>query len=240
LISSNNTLVSLTIIRYPKAFIPLAFLSMALLRLPFLFRKGLIFSKLLGCGKNGTFDIYPDWQQWGFLGVWETRQDFDDFQQHSFASKYWKIIGNEQWTLLCKPYESHGKWNGKEPFGKPIPDKNYQGKIAVLTRATIRFSKLKSFWKNVPAVASTMTNAEGFITSVGIGEAPFVRQATFSVWDSLEDVMKFAYRQREHAEVIKKTRTEDWYSEELFARFIPIESFGTIRGINPVILVNSR
>ncbi len=225
-------LVSLTIIRYPKYFVPLAFLSMAVLRLPLFLSKS-SFWKLVGCGKNGTFDITPDWQQWGMLAVWQNRSDFDHFKQNSFVWKWWRKFSTEQWTMLCTPYESHGKWDGKEPFGLPFPDRNYKGPIAVLTRATIRLNKLSSFWKNVPAVASSMSHAEGFITSVGIGEVPFVRQATFSVWNSLEDVKAFAYRQRQHAEVIKKTRTENWYSEELFARFIPIETFGTVQGMNP-------
>lgn len=225
-------LVSLTIVRYPKYFVPIAFLSMAILRLPLLFSKS-TFWKLLGCGKNGTFDINPDWQQWGLMTVWNEKSDFERFRQNSFVWKWWRFFTSEQWTMLCVPYESHGKWDEKEPFGSPSPDRTYKGAIAVLTRATIRLSKLSGFWKNVPIVASTMSNAEGFITSVGIGEVPFVRQATFSVWNSLDDVRKFAYRQREHAEVIKKTHTENWYSEELFARFIPLETFGTIRGVNP-------
>ena len=227
--------VSLTIIRYPKRFVPLAFLSMALLRLPLLFQKGLTFNKLLGCGRNGTFDITPDWQQWGFLGVWEDEVAHEAFQK-SIVWKFWRLFSTEQWTLLCTPYESHGLWNGLQPFGQPVPDKTYVGPIAVLTRATIKFTKLRGFWSNVPAVAATMGNAPGFITSVGIGEAPFVRQATFSIWESLNDVKQFAYRQREHAEVIKKTRSEAWYSEELFGRFIPYQSSGTLNGVNPYVV----
>lgn len=188
----------------------------------------------MGCGKNGTFDIHPDYQQWAFMAVWDTENDFKKFQKKSFVSKWWKVFSEEQWTMLCVPYESHGKWDGKEPFGKPLPDRTYAGPIAVLTRATIRISKLKGFWKNVPLVASSMNHAQGFITSVGIGEVPFIRQATFSVWESLDDVKKFAYRQREHAEVIKKTHAEGWYSEELFARFVPLKTFGTIKGVNPI------
>ncbi len=228
-------LVSLTIVRYPKYYIPIAFISMAILRLPLFFSKS-TFWKLLGCGKNGTFDINPDLQQWGMLAVWNNKDDFEAFQKNAFIWKWWKIFANEQWTMLCVPYESHGKWDGKEPFGNPSPDRDYRGTIAVLTRATIRLSKLSGFWKNVPFVASTINNAEGFITSLGIGEVPFLRQATFSVWNSLEDVKKFAYRQREHAEVIKKTHAENWYSEELFARFIPLETFGTIKGVNPFVI----
>jgi hypothetical protein len=228
-------LVSLTIVRYPKYFVPIAFISMAILRLPLALSKS-NFWKLLGCGKNGTFDINPDWQQWGMMATWANKNDFEYFKQHSFVWKWWRFFTTEQWTILGTPHESHGKWDGKEPFGTPIADKNYAGKIAVLTRATIRLNKLSSFWGNVPTVASSMTHAEGFITSVGIGEVPFVRQATFSVWESLDDVKKFAYRQRQHAEVVKKTYTEKWYSEELFARFIPIETSGTIRGENPFVL----
>jgi len=222
--------MSLTIVRYPGWGIPLAFISMALFRLPLMFARGLTFGKLLGCGKNGTFDITPDLKQWGLLAVWETEADFDRFRQHSFMQRWWKTFAQEQWTILCQPIEAHGRWDGKEPFSKSPLSKDYQGKIAVLTRASIRLGKLRGFWANVPAVSATIKDAKGFVTSFGIGEVPFIRQATFSIWESLDDVKQFAYRQRTHAEVIKKTRTEDWYSEELFARFIPLKTYGTLGG----------
>lgn len=205
---------------------------MAIHRLPLYFSKS-TFWKLLGSGKNGTFDISPDFQKWGLLTVWENQKDFEDFYRHSFIIKWWKYFTKEQFTMLCEPLESHGFWSGKQPFGNPKV-KNYHGKMAVLTRATIRFNRLKKFWKNVPRVASIMSNAKGFITSFGIGEAPFFMQATFSVWDSLDDVKSFAYDSEEHREVIKLTRKENWYSEELFARFKIIKSFGLIDGINPI------
>lgn len=222
--------VSLTIVRYPRYFIPIAILSMALLRFPLWFTTGITFWKLLGCGRNGSFDIQPDLTQWGLLAVWKKEEDFNKFQQHSFLQKWWKIFTKEQGSVLCRTYESHGKWDGKEPFQDSFIDKNYQGKIAVLTRASIRLSKLKHFWGNVPKVAERLQQANGFITSVGIGEMPLFRQATFSIWENLDDVKQFAYRQRAHAEVIKQTRKENWYSEELFARFIPIRMEGTLAG----------
>ncbi|RFS17932.1 DUF3291 domain-containing protein [Emticicia sp. C21] len=221
-------IITLTIVRYPKYSIPFAILSMALFRLPLWLTQGITFWKLLGCGKNGSFDIQPDLTQWGLLAVWEKEEDFNRFQQNSFLQKWWKVFTKNQWTVVCQAYESHGKWDGKNPFHTHVTDKNYQGKIAVLTRASIRLSKLKGFWSNVPQVASNLQQAKGFITSIGIGEMPFIRQATFSIWESLDDVKQFAYRQREHADVIKRTRKEDWYSEELFARFIPIRIEGNL------------
>jgi heme-degrading monooxygenase HmoA len=104
----------------------------------------------------------------------------------------------------------------------------------VLTRATIRISRLKNFWSHVDEVAGLMTSAPGYVTSFGVGEAPVYRQATFSVWKSIDDVKNFAYKSREHAEVIKLTRSENWYSEELFARFRLVASFGSLDGKDPL------
>jgi heme-degrading monooxygenase HmoA len=226
-------IVSLTIVRYRKAFIPMALFAMAIHRIPLWLQKSCSFWKLLGSGRNGTFDLQPDWQQWGLLAVWDSREDFERFNNRSFISKWWNIFTYERWTLLCTPLQSHGKWEGKEPFGR-ADIKDYPGPIAILTRATINISRLKNFWANVDSVATLMKNAPGFITSFGIGEAPIYRQATFSVWRSIDDVKAFAYASKEHAEVIKKTRLEKWYSEELFARFIPLASIGTINGKDPL------
>lgn len=196
-------------------------------------QKGCSFYKLMGSGKNGTFDTKPDWQQWALLAVLDDRDSFDHFYQSSPVAKWWAFFGVERWTILLSPLQSHGKWDGKEPFGNANSDIP-TGPVTVLTRATIRFNKLKYFWANVDSVADLMSSAPGFIASFGIGEAPLYRQATFSVWESIDDVKAFAYRSREHAEVIRKTRDQNWYKEELFARFTPITAFGTLRGVDPL------
>jgi heme-degrading monooxygenase HmoA len=226
-------IVSLTIVRYKKWLIPFALLAMAIHRLPLALQKGCTFWKLMGSGKNGTFDTKPDWQQWALLAVWDAPDSFYQFHNQSFIAFWWNFFLVEKWTILLSPLQSHGKWDGQEPFGSPQIE-IHNGPVAVLTRATIRFNKLKQFWANVAGVAGLMTSAPGYITSFGIGEAPLYRQATFSIWESIDDVKAFAYQSREHVEVIRKTRAENWYKEELFARFKPIATFGTIKGANPL------
>lgn len=187
----------------------------------------------MGCGKNGTFDIKPDWHQWAFLANWDSIDEAESFLNKSFFQKYWSLFATETWTIYAKSFESHGLWDGEEVFVKNQESGN-GNLVGILTRATIRFSKARDFWNNVPEVAKTISNSPGFVTSVGIGEVPFLRQATFSIWENVDAVKAFAYRKKEHADVIKKTRQRDWYSEELFARFEIIKSTGTLGGSDPI------
>lgn len=234
----------LTIARYKKRFIYFALVAMALHRLPLLFNRKIRFYKTLGCGRDGTFSKLPEWQQWGLLVV-RNEEDFSQINNFSnshqplkhyygsFIAGWWKFFGCETWTVVLQPIEGHGTWNGKEAFG-PLPSKSeYEGMIAVLTRATIHRKKLARFHEHVEAVSNDMRKADGFMFSVGIGESPRLRQATFSIWQSKEQMKQFAYKMKDHADVIQKTRKEKWYSEDMFVRFRVLHTWGTIKGINP-------
>ncbi len=237
----------LTLTRYKSRYIFFALTAMGIFR-PFLYfnrRSG--FFRLLGCGKNGTFDLHPDWNQYGIFTV----NDSDDYSKillkdnyaswkkwyyGKFITFWWAVFGAETWTIILQPVTAHGKWGGREIFKNPDNVAVKDGVIAVLTRASIRPSKAVAFWKNVAPVEHEMRKTEGLQFSVGIGEMPVFRQATFSIWTNLESMKSFAYQLSTHREVIRKTREEHWYSEELFARFIPLQSAGTINGINPFVV----
>jgi hypothetical protein len=78
---------------------------------------------------------------------------------------------------------------------------------------------LFEFWRSVPKASKAIKNASGVIWFKGIGELPFIQQATFSIWNNIESVTNFAYKNKNHAEIVKKTRQRNWYREDLFARF---------------------
>lgn len=232
--------VRLIIVRYPKWFGWAGFLSMALFRLPLWLQKDISFWKLMGCGRNGTFDKTPDWRQWALLTVcseqWVVRSEplsTTHYPLPTFLNSWWNFFRCEKWMLNLTPIEGHGLWDGKTVFGTLAKQTDYDGPIAVLTRATIRLNKLSSFWKHVDPVATQMAEAPGFICSVGIGEVPWIKQATFSIWESKESMKNFAYRFKDHAEVVRKTRQEKWYSEEMFVRFKINASTGTLSGKLP-------
>lgn len=195
--------------------------------------QGLRFWKLLGSGKGGGFSLEPNWSRYGFLGVWETFADADTFFDKSKLMQKYRRHADEIWTIRLLPARSHGKWSGTNPFS-PVAPAKLNAPVAVLTRATIRLPKLARFWSYVPQTSREIENAEGLIVSIGVGEAPFFRQATFSLWQSENAMQKFAYQNPVHVEVIKLTREENWYGEELFARFTPVASEGAWNGRDPL------
>lgn len=224
-------LVTLTIIHYPKKYIFFALLAMAVHRIPLWTNKKIHFWKLLGCGKGGGFSKSPDWQQWAVMAVREyeivpdTHEALLKNVYGKFITGWWRFWQCTTRTIVLEPLSGHGTWDGKLAFGIFNDKRDYTGRVAVLTRATVSLKKIRRFWQHVPVTSALLNNAEGLVYSVSIGEVPFIKQATFSIWNNIDDMKKFAYRTPQHADVIQKTRKEIWYSEEMFVRFGIIKEF---------------
>ena len=227
-------LTTLTLFCYPRREQPWAFMQMGLAQ-PALRRiTGLRFWKLLGSGHGQGFSLQPNWARYGLLAVWETSADATAFFASAPLMATYRRHAGEIWTIRLLPIQAHGSWSGVNPF-LPLDTQQVEaGPVAVLTRATIRSSQLLNFWRAVPATSRALAQADGLLASIGVGEAPFVRQATFSLWRSTADLQRFAYKMPVHREAIRRTRQEAWYREELFARFVPIASEGSWDGRDPL------
>lgn len=195
---------------------------------------GLCFWKLLGSGHGSGFSLKPNWSRYGLLAVWESRDAADAFFANSEIAAAYRRHAEEIWTVRLLATQAHGSWSGRNPFLPIAFSPGRPGPIAVLTRATIRWNRLRAFWSAVPSTSRALDGANGLIASIGIGEAPFFRQATFSLWRSEADMQTFAYTTSEHRQAIRRTRDDGWYAEELFARFVPIASEGAWNGRDPL------
>jgi heme-degrading monooxygenase HmoA len=186
----------------------------------------------MGTGGGNGFSLWPDFGTYAFLGVWDNQKSADDFLKHNaFIQNYYQKSSSFR-TIKMLPVKSHGLWSGQNPFPEQKVPTNDSGlPVAVITRATLRSSRLFAFWKSVPHASAAIENAAGVQYFKGIGEWPFVQQATLSLWDSFEAVKQFAYRDQTHAKIIKKTRSQKWYSEDLFARFHLLSDTGFIESI---------
>jgi hypothetical protein len=226
-------LVTLSLFGFSGAARAWAFAQMGLAR-PRLARvPGLRFWKLVGSGRGGAFSLRPDWSRYGLVAAWASPAAADDFFGGSPLAGEYRDRADEVWTVRLAPTSARGAWSGANPF-VPVAPSPAGGPVAVLTRATIRWRRLTAFWGAVPAAGRALDGAEGLVASIGIGEAPLVRQATFSLWESEACMRAYAYAAEGHREAVRRTREEDWYAEELFARFAPLASEGTWNGRDPL------
>ena len=196
--------------------------------------EGLTFFKLLGSGQGRGFSLKPNWFRYGLIATWQSPEAAAAFFcSHPLLAEY-RAHTFEQYTVALQPLQAHGLWSGQNPFTSVTQPSPPNSPIAVLTRASIKLSKAVDFWRHVPKASQSLDHAEGLLASIGLGEAPFLRQATFSLWQNEASMKAYAYRQADHREVITRTRTQGWYSEELFARFTPLRSEGTWNGTDPL------
>lgn len=190
--------------------------------------KGLSFGKMMGSGRN-FLSFIPDFGRYALLAVWENEKAADEFFASSLMETF-RQKASEIWTVKLLPLRTHGKWDGISPF-QPYTNLNYPDlPVAVLTRATIRTKALADFWRHVPQASRSLYSSEALLYSIGVGEKPVVQQATVSFWRSAKALEEFAYQQAGHREIVRRTREKKWYSEDLFARFLPVATQGTCGG----------
>ena len=188
--------------------------------------QGQLFYKLMGSGRGIGFDPRPDWSMYVLFQIWESEAHAHAFMKNSEFFNIYKSKSHECFTVFLRNIASHGKWDKKNPFQPNKMEADERLPRLILTRATIKKSKLIKFWKYVPATQQSIAKADGLMYTKGIGEWPITQMATISVWRKEEDMMKFAYSNEAHKKAIELTRSLNWYNEELFARFVPYKTEG--------------
>jgi heme-degrading monooxygenase HmoA len=231
-----STVAVLTIVRYRPARAVLGAWHMAAQR-PLLARvPGLRFARLLGTGRGIGFSAVPDLATWALFTVWEDAAAWERFDAESRVMRQYRARGKEVYSIVMAPLSAHGRWGGVEPLAGAGPPRRPDpaAPVAVLTRATIRPTRALRFWSRVARVDATLRGHPDLLLSFGVGEVPYFRQATLSVWRSAAAMTTWAYGSPAHAQTVRRTRDEGWYSEELFARLRLLGTRGSWHGREPL------
>jgi spheroidene monooxygenase len=185
--------------------------------------SGLRFMKTLGSGRHGGFGLAPSASHQGVFFLFSDQQSAHDFMAKSPLLARYRERSEECLLVSLLPSTSRGSWDGVAlASGEPIP----QGApIAALTRASIRPLAAAAFWRHAPDAQRDLAHAEGCQLAIGLGEAPLLRQATFSLWRDANAMDAYA-RNGAHQEAIRAAWKHQFFSESMFVRF----SVGSLQG----------
>jgi hypothetical protein len=197
---------------YPRAAAPEGLSRMGLDRPELRRVDGLRFWRLLGTGRGRTMTPSADLRRGAMFAVWEDERALDAFLSRSPTARRWERLARERYDVRLAPVRWHGAWGGGDPLAGAVAEPA----------------------SDVPGPARELASAPGLLEAVGIGDWPLLRQATFSLWGELGDARAYAYGAPAHREVVRRTRAERWYAEELFARFRPYGARGTWDGRDPL------
>ena len=184
---------------------------------------GLLFAKVMGSGHEGGFSLRPSASHQGVICCFDTWRAAMEFWDSAWVAAL-RERARESWRGAFAVQSARGQWDQQSwtptqdtAFsGAPPPDA-HPNMLGVLTRASIRPAKAVAFWRHAPPAQADLVKAPGCELSIGLGEAPLLRQCTLSVWQDTDSMTQYAHHQA-HQQAIQAAYRHQFFSESLFVR----------------------
>ena len=190
-------------------------------------QPGLVFAKALGSGHEGGFGLRPSASRQGLFALFDGEDQADAFIERSAHVQAYQRRAHECCVMKLRAISSRGSWSGHQigvTASAPA-----QGPVVSLTRASIRPRRASAFWRQSPPSEASLERAAGCSLAVGLGEAPVLRQATLSLWQSQSAMDAYA-RSGAHLAAIHAAYDGKYFSESMFVRFLPVSLQGRWKG----------
>ena len=180
---------------------------------------GLRFAKVMGSGHAGGFGLRPSASHQGVVCVFDSFADAQAFLDGPVFAQY-RSRARELCFGLFGIQSSRGAWDGVSwtpQDGAHVDGQPPGGLVAAITRASILPTKAPAFWRMTPAAQNQLPQADGCLVAMGLGEAPILRQCTFSIWRNAQAMDAYA-RTGAHSQAIAATYRNGFFSESMFVR----------------------
>ena len=196
---------------------------------------GLQSAKVMGSGHEGGFTLRPSATHQGLLCRFDAADAAMDFL-HGEQVQAYRARARECWGGLLAISSARGQWD-QQPWGlSDAPSQQLSPQwqqrlqageaedpalapapVGVLTRASIQPSKTTAFWRHAPATQASLDAAPGCLLAMGLGEAPLLRQCTFSLWQDEPSMLRYAH-EGAHQQASMAAYKHRFFSESLFVR----------------------
>jgi spheroidene monooxygenase len=209
---------------------------------------GLTMVKVMGSGHGGGFSLRPSATHQGLICTF-SHLDLALKFLDSPAVQAYRSRARECWMGVLSVQSARGHWD-KQAWQSSSPQslasqvdnvKMPKAPFAVLTRASIVPTKTMAFWRYAPAAQADLGQAPGCLLAMGLGEAPLVRQCTFSLWQDTAAMLAYAH-QGAHQVASAAAYKHQFFSESLFVRMQVLQMAGVWQGRSfdaPILTVQS-
>jgi spheroidene monooxygenase len=204
-----------------------AWMRLALRDRPLRQEPGLRFAKVLGSGHDGGFGLRPSATRQGLFLSFDDETAAQHFIDTSPVLRAYRGHADEALIAVLRVGSCRGSWSGTvlEVSVTLPPDVP----LVSLTRASIRAKHAREFWRLAPPAEQALESVPGCRLAVGLGEAPVLRQCTVSLWDDMAAMDAYA-RHGAHQQAIRAAYAGHYFSESMFARFLPLRIDGVWKG----------
>jgi hypothetical protein len=197
---------------------------------------GLTMAKVMGSGHGGGFSLRPSATHQGLICTF-SHLDLALKFLDSPAVQAYRSRARECWLGVLSVQSARGHWDKQawqsstpESLGSQVDNEQApKPPFAVLTRASIVPTKAMAFWRYAPAAQADLGQAPGCLLAMGLGEAPLVRQCTFSLWQDTAAMLQYA-RQGAHQVASAAAYKHQFFSESLFVRMQVLQMAGVWQG----------
>lgn len=207
---------------------------------------GLTMVKVMGSGHGGGFSLRPSATHQGLICTFSRLDWALQFLDSAWVQAY-RSRARECWTGVMSVQSARGHWDKQawqassaQALGDSVDQALPKAAdpalaqannlpFAVLTRASIVPTKAMAFWRYAPAAQADLAQAPGCLLAMGLGEAPLVRQCTFSVWQDAQAMVQYA-QQGAHQVASAAAYKHQFFSESLFVRMQVLHMAGVWKG----------
>lgn len=193
---------------------------------------GLTTVKVMGSGHGGGFSLRPSATHQGLICTFTHFDLAMKFLGSAWVQAY-RDRARELWSGVLCVQSARGQWDKQAWLATALDalegQVNPQGPLAVLTRASIVPTKAMAFWRYAPAAQAGLSQSKGCLLSMGLGEAPLVRQCTFSLWQDTASMLQYAH-QGAHQVASAAAYKHQFFSESMFVRMQVLHMSGVWQG----------
>lgn len=185
------------------------------------------FARVLGSGHEGGFGLRPSLDRGGLFALFDSELDARRFATASPTVARYRAHAQELLVCVLRASSVRGSWAGQSMRATAALKPGAM--VASLTRASIRPLQAARFWRHAAPSQAALAAADGCLLLAGLGEAPLLRQCTFSLWRD-EAAMDAYARHGAHQAAIRASYQQHFFSESMFVRFVPLHMQGTWKG----------